>query len=370
MKKVLITTSVLLLSISAYAEVKIGALLALTGPISNIGKPSQEILEGVIADANKANFMGEKITLVSYDTQGMPDKTMMFAKKLINKDKVDVIVGPTSTGEAMSVIGTIMEAQTPTMGFVGGTPPVEPVRQYMFKSPQKTSTAVEKTFGYLKKKGWTKIGVVVDATGFGQDGLDQINKYAAGFTITGVEKFNMTDTDMTTQMKKILDTKPQAIVVWTVGKAGAVAAKSLRALDNDIPLIQSHGIADFAYTKLAGASAEGSIMPALKIVVAKQLPANDPQKKAIDLFNKRYGKLINETSVHAIYAYDGINLMLNAMKRAKNEKISIVQALETTKNFAGATGVYNITKTDHCGLDMSSLVMVRVKNGQFVLEDM
>jgi len=370
MKKILIAASVLLLSISAYAEVKIGALLALTGPISNIGKPSQEILEGVIADANKAKFMGEPITLISYDTQGMPDKTMLFAKRLINKDQADVIVGPTSTGEAMSILGTIMDAQIPTMGFVGGTPPVEPVRQYMFKSPQKTSTAVEKTFAYLKKKGLTKIGVVVDATGFGQDGLDQINKYSAGMTVTGVEKFNMTDTDMTTQMKKILDTKPQAIVVWTVGKAGAVAAKSLRALDKNIPLIQSHGIADFAYTKLAGDSAEGSIMPALKIVVANQLPANDPQKKAIELFNKRYGKLIDETSVHAIYAYDGLNLMLNALKRSKNEKITVIQALETTKNFTGVTGVYNLSKTDHCGLDASSLVMVKIKNGQFVLEDM
>ncbi len=370
MKKLTAAILFLLLSVSAYAEVKIGALLALTGPISNIGKPSEEIVTGAIEEANKSNLLGEKIVLVSYDTQGMPDKAMTFVKKLIKMDKVDVIVGPNSTGGAMAIMGDITSAKMPTMGLVGGTPPVEPVRPFMFKSPQKTSTAVEKAFAYLKKKGVTRIGVVIDATGFGQDGLDQINKYSAGMTITTVEKFNMTDTDMTTQMSKVLSTKPQAVVIWTVGKAGSVAAKSLRALDKNMLMIQSHGIADHSYLKLAGSSAEGSVMPALKILVADSIPSNDPQKKTIDSFLKRYGKLIDATSVHAIYAYDGINLMLNAVKRSKVENISIVQALETTRNFAGVTGIYNITKEDHCGLDTSSLVMVRVKNGKFILEDL
>lgn len=370
MKKSLYVLVTILISFTAFAEIRVGALLALSGPISNIGKPSQQIVEAVIAEANKKNLLKDKIVLITYDTQGMPDKAITLAKKLIDKDKVDFIVGPTSTGEAMAIINDVNAAKMPTMGFVGGTPPVEPVKPFMFKSPQKTSTAVEKTFAYLKKKGLTRIGVAVDATGFGQDGLNTIAKASDGITITTVEKFNMKDTDMTAQMAKILATKPQAVVVWTVGKAGAIAAKSLRALDKNIPLIQSHGIADFSYLNLAGSAAEGTVMPALKVVVADALPKNDPQKKAIALFNKRFGKLIKATSVHAVYAYDGINLMLNAASRAKSHNISLVQALESTKNYAGATGVYNITPTDHCGLNASSLIMVRVKNGKFVPEKM
>lgn len=370
MKKLLLAAMMLTISASAFAEVKIGALLALTGPISNIGKPSEEIVLSVVEEANKSNMLGDKITVVSYDTQGMPDKALTFVKRLIKMDNVDIIIGPNSTGGAMAIVGDSTASKMPVMGLVGGTPVVEPVKPFMFKSPQKTSTAVEKAFAYLKKKGLTRIGVVVDATGFGQDGLDQIQKYSAGMTITATEKFNMTDTDMTTQMSKILTSKPQAVVVWTVGKAGSVAAKSLRALDKNIPLVQSHGIADYSYLKLTGDAAEGSIMPALKILVASSLPNKDPQKKVIELFNKRYGKLIDETSVHAIYAYDGINLVLNALKRSKKEKISVTEALETTKNFAGVTGVYNMSKADHCGLDVSSLVMVKVKNGKFILEDM
>lgn len=372
MKKTLIAVLSLLISVTAYAEIKVGAVLALSGPISNLGKPAKEIVEGVIEEANKSNMLGEKITLITYDTQSLPDRAQYYTKKLIAKDKVDFIVGPNGTGEALSIINDINAAKIPTMGFVGGTPVVEPVKEYMFKSPQKTSTAVEKSFIYLKKKGKTKIGVIVDATGFGQDGLVQIQKYAGsmGMTITATEKFNMTDTDMTTQVSKVLASKPQAIVVWTVGKVGSIIAKNLEALDKNMLLVQSHGIADFAYLNLAGGAAEGSVMPALKIIVANDLPNNDPQKKVIAAFNKKFGKLIDETSVHAIYAYDGINLMLNAVKRSKKEKISVVQALESTKNFAGVNGTFNITKEDHCGLDLSSMVMVKVVNGKFVLEEM
>ncbi|MGE4317261.1 MAG: ABC transporter substrate-binding protein [Deferribacterales bacterium] len=359
-----------LFSVSAYAEIKVGAVLALSGPISNLGKPAKEIVEGVIADANKNNLLGEKISLVVYDTQSLPDRAQFYTKKLIAKDKVDFIVGPNGTGEALSIINDVMAAKIPTMAFAGGTPITDPVKEYVFKSPQKTSTAVEKSLLYLKKKGITRIGVAVDATGFGQDGLVQINKYAAGMTITAVEKFNMTDTDVTTQMSKILSTKPQAVVVWTVGKIGAIVAKNLKSLAPDMLLVQSHGIADYAYLNLAGAASEGSVMPALKIIVAESLPANDPQKKVIESFNKKFGKLIKATSVHAIYAYDGINLMLNAMKRSKTEKISMIQALETTKNFAGVNGTFNLSKDEHCGLDLSSMVMVKVKDGKFVLEEM
>jgi len=370
MKKSILTALLLLVSVCAYAEIRIGALLALSGPISNLGKPGQEIIDGVVEEANKKNLLGDKIRVISYDTQSLPDRAQTYAKKLIAKDKVDVIVGPNGTGEALSVIGEAMSSKTPIMAFAGGTSVVEPLKPYIFKSPQKTSTAIEKAFNYLKKKGLTKIAVAADATGFGQDGLDQINKYSTGLTITAIEKFNATDNDMSTQMAKLLSTKPQAVVIWTVGRAGAIAAKNLRALDKNILMVQSHGIADNSYLKLAGDAAENTVMPSVKLTVASSLPANDPQKKVIDAFVAKYGKLIDETSVHASYAYDGINLVLSALKKAKAEKITLQQALEKTTKFVGVTGVYNMSKNDHCGLDLSSMVMVRVKNGQFVLEEM
>jgi len=370
MKKTVITVLMLLVSVCAYAEIKIGALLALSGPISNLGKPGQEIIDGVIAEANKTNMLGEKITVISYDTQSMPDRAQTYAKKLIAKDRVNVIVGPNGTGEALSVIGEAMSSKTPMVAFAGGTSVVVPVRPFVFKSPQTTTTAIEKAFNYLRKKGITKIAVAADATGFGQDGLDQINKFSKGFTITGIEKFNATDNDVTTQMSKLLTAKPQAVVIWTVGRAGAIAAKSLRALDPNILMVQSHGIADNSYLKLAGAAAENTIMPSVKLTVASSIPANDPQKKTIDLFVKKYGKLIDETSVHASYAYDGINLVLAALKKSKAEKIPLQQAMEKITNFVGVTGVYNMSKSDHCGLDLSSMVIVRVKDGKFVLEEM
>ncbi|KAA0257340.1 ABC transporter substrate-binding protein [Deferribacter autotrophicus] len=368
MKKLILILLMVIFSItSVFAKIKIGALLAISGPASHIGKPAEIIIKTLTENFNKKNNLNEQIELVIYDTKSQPKIAIQFAKKLINKDKVDVIIGPNTTGSALAIIPFVQKAKIPTMTLVGGTSVVEPVKKYVFKSPQKTSTAIKKIKEYLLKHNITRIGVIADSGGFGQDGIKSLKKNANGLEIIGIEKFHKSDANMTSQLAKLLKKKPQAILAWTVGSAGAKIAKNLRQLDKEVLLIQSHGLADYYYIKLAGNFAENSILPATKFIVASQLPDSDPQKKILIDFNNQFGKLIENSSVHSVYAYDGFNLIIEAFKKSKEKNIPLVDALESIKNYVGVTGVYNLSNKDHCGLDESSMVIIKVKDGKFIL---
>ncbi|MGA1847135.1 ABC transporter substrate-binding protein [Deferribacter abyssi] len=368
MKKLTLTLLVIILTITpVFAKIKIGALLAISGPASHIGKPAEIIIKTLTKNFNEKNLLNEKIDLIVYDTKSQPKIAIQFAKKLINKDKVDVIIGPNTTGSALAIIPFVQKAKIPTMTLVGGTSVVEPVKRYVFKSPQKTSTAIKKIKKYLLKHNITKIAIIADSGGFGQDGIKSIKKLSKGLEIVGIEKFHKSDANMTSQLSKLLKKKPQAILAWTVGSAGAKIARNLRQLDKNILLIQSHGLADYYYIKLAGKFAENSILPATKYIVASQLPNSDPQKKILIDFNNQFGNLIKNSSVHSVYAYDGFNLIIEALKKSKEKNIPLVDALESISNYIGVTGVYNFSKKDHCGLDESSMVIIKVKDGKFLL---
>ncbi|BAI80597.1 branched-chain amino acid ABC transporter, substrate-binding protein [Deferribacter desulfuricans SSM1] len=353
------------ISITAFAEIKIGALLAISGPASHIGKPAEVILKELVKQHNQTHK--EKIRLIIYDTKSQPKMAIQYAKKLIKKNRVDVIIGPNTTGSALAIIPVVQKAKVVTMTLVGGTSVVEPVKKYVFKSPQKTSTAIKKIKDYLLNNKITKIGVIADSGGFGQDGIKSLKKLSNGLEIVGIEKFNKSDANMTSQLSKLLNKKPQAILAWTVGSAGAKIAKNLRHLNQNILLIQSHGLADYYYIKLAGTSAEGSILPATKFIVADQLPDSDPQKLLLIEFNQKFGKLIKDSSVHAVYAYDAFMLIMKGFEISKAKNIPLVDALEQIKNFISVTGVYNLSKQDHCGLDEDSMVIIKVENGKFKL---
>ena len=216
----------------AAEPIKIGAFFALSGPAAPIGTPTKLVAEMVVDQINKAGGInGRPIELVVGDTESDPAKAASIAKKFIFSDKVAAIIGPTSTGEGMQVKKIVEEAGMPTFMTVGGDPPIMKETgpfTYVFKSPQRSSTAVKKLYGYLKEKKLTKVALLTASDPFGKDGAVWLKKLAPDFGITLVaeESFGPKDTDMTPQLTKIKNAAPQAIVVWTIGPAGAIVAKN------------------------------------------------------------------------------------------------------------------------------------------------
>jgi branched-chain amino acid transport system substrate-binding protein len=362
----------------AAEPIKIGAFFALSGPAANIGTPTKLVAQMAVDKINKeGGINGRPIELIVGDTESDPAKAAVIAKKFIFNDKVAAIIGPTSTAEGMSVKKIVEEAGVPIFMTVGGDPVIMGgnlgAYTYVFKSPQRSSTAVQKLYGYLKAKGLTKVALLTASDSFGKDGLGWLEKLAPEFGIgfAAKESFGPSDTDMTAQLTKIRSAAPQAIVTWTIGPVGSIVAKNKAQLGIAIPLFQCHGLPDPKYIELAGKASEGDRMPATKLMVAETLPSSDPQKKVIAEFIQLYQGVYKHDkefpiNTHSGYAWDAIAIVADAMKKAGTDPKALRVAIEQTKGYVGVSGVYNLTPEDHNGLGVDSMVMVQVKNGKFV----
>lgn len=364
----------------AEGPIKIGACFALSGPQAPIGIPSKLVAEIVKDEINKnGGINGQPIELVVGDTESDPNKAASIAKKFIFSDKVAAIIGPTSTGEATQVKKIVEEAGIPTEMTVGGDQPIMKETgpfSYIFKSSQRSSTAVKKLYGYLKEKKLTKVALFTASDDFGMDGSGWLTRLAPdyGITLVAKESFGPKDTNMTAQLTKINNAAPQAIVVWTIGPAGAILAKNKARLGIKAPLFQGHGQPGPEYIHLAGKAAEGDRMPATRLMVVDQLPETNPQKPVIQKFIRLYKDACHfdrrfPLNTDSGYAWDALYIVTNAMKKAGINPKALRSAIEQTRGYVGVSGIYNLTPKDHNGLDVDSLVMVQVKDGKFRLAD-
>ncbi len=381
MKKLLAALTVVTFFASAAGAadtIKLGAFFDLSGRAAFIGTPTKLVAEMAVEKINnEGGINGQKLELVIADTEANPAKAASIAKKFIHKDGVAAIIGPTLTDTGMNVKKVVDSGQTPTFMTVGGDPVIMGGKygpfKYVFKSPQRSSVAVERLFIYLKEKNLTKIALLAAADGFGKDGERWMDKLAAqyGIEIIARESFGTRDTDMTAQLTKVKNASPQAIVAWTIGPAGSIIAKNKVQLGIDLPLFQCHGLPDPKYIELAGTASEGDRMPATKLMIVNELPDSDPQKAVIQEFvklytEKGYAKQF-PINTHSGYAWDAIMMVAAAMKKVGTDKEALRNEIEATKNYVGISGIYNITPEDHNGLGVDSMVMVQVKNGTFTL---
>jgi len=365
----------------AAENIKLGAFFDLSGRAAFIGTPTKLVAEMVVEKINsEGGINGRMIELEIGDTEANPAKTASLAKKFIYKDRVTAIIGPTLTDTGMSVKKIVHEGKTPIFMTVGGDPVIMGGEKFgpfdwVFKSPQRSSTAVERLFIYLKEKGLVKVALLTAADGFGKDGARWMKKLAPqyGIEILVEESFGTRDTDMTAQLTKVKNFHPQALIAWTIGPAGSILAKNKVQLGIDLPLFQCHGLPDPKYIELAGAASEGDRMPATKLMVVDQLADSDPQKAVIQEFVKLYQEKGYDKqfpiNTHSGYAWDAIMMVANAIKKVGTDAEALRREIENTANYVGVSGTYNITADDHNGLGVDSMVIVQVKNGKFVLAD-
>lgn len=370
-----LVTALCVVTTAAFAagEIKIGGLFAMSGKASNIGITSRDVAQMMVDDINRSGGInGSTLKLVVADTRSEPGQAAVALKKLVDRDKVVAVIGPTSTGEIMACLPVIEQAKIPVVACVGGAAAVVPVEQryWVFKSPQKSSSAVARIYKYLKSKKMTKVGLLVANDKFGQEGEELLDELAAsyGINIVAREKFGAEDADMSVQIGKIAAAKPKAMIVWTIGPAGGVIAKNAKSLKVPFKVVQCHGQPDAAYLKVAGAAANGTIMPATKLMAAGELSGSDRQKAIVLSFTEKYEKRgWGKVGTHSGYAWDAVQLVAGAIKKAGTDPAKIRDAIEKTKGYVGVSGIYNMSAKDHCGLDYNSLVMVEVKNGQYKL---
>jgi branched-chain amino acid transport system substrate-binding protein len=360
----------LALPASAAEELKVGALLSVTGPAAFLGAPEARTLEMLAEQANaRGGVAGHKVKLIVKDTGGSPEKAVSFARQLIDEEKVFAILGPSTSGETMAVKGIAEESKTLLISLAAAEVIVNPVAPHVFKTAQKDSHAAALIFQDMKKRGITRIAVFSSNTGFGKAGKEQIAKLAPEYGIQIVldEVYDKAATDLSAEATKLKGTSAQAVLNWSIEPAQSILVKNIRQLGLTLPIYQSHGFGNLAYAKAAGPAAEGVIFPLGKLAVADALPASDPQKKVLveyrDAYQKRYGE---EVSGFGGYAWDAFQLVAAAVEKVGLDRAKVRAALESTQGFVGQSGIFRFSPQDHNGLGIDSFVMLTVKDGRFV----
>ena len=363
------------LSTSAQAQdpIKIGSVLSVTGPAAFLGDPEKKTLNLYIERINAAGgVLGRKLELYTYDDGTDASKANGFAKRLIEEDKVDILIGGTTTGSTMAMVPVVEKAQIPFISLAGAVGIIEPVKKWVFKTPHTDRMAAEKVFEDMKKRGLTRVGLLSENSAFGQSGKKETLAVAGkyGMQIVANEMYGPKDADVTTQLTKIKNTAGvQAILVFGFGQGPAVVTKNIGQLGITLPHYESHGVASEEYIKLSGKAAEGVRLPAAALLVAKSLPGSDPQKPVVVGYEKAYkDRYKQEVSTFGGHAIDGLMIAVNAIKRAKStDKAKVRDAIEQTKGFIGTGGIVNMSPTDHMGLDLSAFRMLEIRNGTWTL---
>lgn len=353
--------------------IKIGGIFALTGSASWLGEPEGNTVKMYTEEINAAGGInGRPIEIIIEDTEGMETKAVNAVNKLITKDKVVAIVGPSRSGPSLAIIPIIERHKVPLVSCAAAAAITEPIKPYVFKTPQKDSDAAVRIFEHMQKKGYKKVALITGTTSFGSEGRKQCKEYAPkyGLEVVADETYGPQDTDMTAQLMKIKATGAEALVNWSIVPAQSIVAKNMQQLEIKIPLYQSHGFGNPKFAEACGEAGEGIIFPAGRLLAVDTLPDEHPQKKVLVNYKKKYEERFNEpVSTFGGHAYDAFHVVVEAIKNIEGEvtPAKIRDEIEKIKGFVGTGGIFNYSPEDHTGLTKEAFEMLTVKDGKFVV---
>ena len=362
---------VLAVSLAQAATIKVGAILAETGPAAFLGGPESRSLHMLVDEINaKGGINGNTIELIVKDSAGSPEKAVSFAKQLIEEEQVFAIIGPSTSGESLNIKKIAEDGKTIMISCSAAELIVNPVAKHVFKTAPSDSYAAQQIFMTMQKKGIKKIAVLAGNDGFGKAGKEQLAKNAPdfGITIVAEEVYDKSATDLTAIVAKLkANAEIQAVVNWSIVPAQSILAKNIRQAGWEVPIYQSHGFANIKYAEAAGAAAEGIIFPASRLLVASALPAG-PQKDLLMKYTTTYESKFNEkVSTFGGHTYDAMTILAKAIAVGGTDRDKVLEAMENIKGLIGTAGTFNFSPTDHGGLGLDAFAMLTVKNGQFVL---
>lgn len=352
--------------------IRIGAILAETGPIAFLGDPEVKTVKMLVDRINEdGGIDGMKIELIIKDSQASGDKAIAFANQLIEEEQVFAIIGPTSSGTSLAIKEICEEGETILMSCAAAEAISNPVASHVFTTPQQDRYAAQWVLKTMQEMGINKIGFVYEGTGFGKGGLAQFEKYSGDYGVELViaESYSIKETDFTGILTKVKGSNIEAVVNWAVFPAQSIIPKNMKQIGLDVPIFHSHGFGNIKYVETIGVeAAEGILFPCGKLLAAEQLPSGDPQKQLLLDYKKDYESTYNEAvSTFGGHAYDALMILVKAIEEEGADKVKVRKYIENLKNHPGTGGVYNYSASDHNGLGMDALVMYTVKNGKFVL---
>lgn len=358
---------------AAKTAYKIGAVLDISGPAASLGTPERNTIEMLKDKLNaQGGINGHPLDVVILDNKSNETEAVLAIKKLIDSEKVVAVLGASTSGPSLAMLDTAQKSGIPLVSLAASSKIVEPVadRKWVFKTAQSDIIVANKLASQFKEKGLQKVAFLYMNNAYGESGRQAFATAAQthGLQVVVEEKFEATDKDMTPQLTRVKRSDAQAALVWAIPPSASIITKNFKQLDLKIPLFHTHGVGNQQFLDLAGDAANGVRLAVGKLLVADQLPDNDPQKKVLlEYINDYKAKFNGNPSTFGGHAWDGFNLVVDALAKAGDDPAKTRDELEKAKNFTGISGVFNMSAQDHNGLDESCLVMVEVRDGKWTL---
>lgn len=343
-------------------KIKIGVIVAETGPASPLGKPEADAAKLIKKRLEAQGPVGGKeIEVIIKDYETNDTKAIMLMKELIAKDKVVAVVGATQVSANIAIRNVALESKIPLISLAQ----IPEYGDYVFGVVQTHEAVLMKMINYLKQNNISTVAWTNARDGFGQEGLEPFKKLAAahGIEIVAVEEFDPNATDMTVQLTKIKPKNPGAILVWSRVPAAGIIAKNYKQLGFTIPMIQSHGSANVGFLNQVGAEGDGILVVGSKLDVTDQLPDSD-QKKMLQEYNDNFFKEYKYAGgMFSAYAYDGLELLIKAISEGNDTPEKIRDYLENgVGTYKAVSGTLQLSKENHNGMDSDGMALLQVNN--------
>jgi branched-chain amino acid transport system substrate-binding protein len=374
--RIALAAAVARLASGAQAQVRIGVISSATGPTAFVGvaqRNSVALLPKKVGDATIEYF--------ALDDASDPTQSVSNVKKLLAEQKIDALIGPSGSPNAMGVIEVMAEAQTPMLAPVGTTAVVLPMdakKRWIFKTTQNDDIIADALIAHMRRSGVRSVGFIGYNDPYGEAWsrtvLPMFEK--AGIQVVANERYNRADTSVTGQVLKLKAAAPDAVFV--AGVAAGAALPQMQLVDAGYAgrVYQTHGAATDDFIRIGGRKVDGTIMAASLMLVLDQVPDSVPSKKIAADYVAAYEKLYgNRPATFGANVYDAGLLLQRALPEALARakpgtpefRSALRDALESTKELVATQGVYTMTAADHSGFDQRGRVLLTVKDGKWTL---
>ncbi|MEJ6005386.1 ABC transporter substrate-binding protein [Paucibacter sp. AS339] len=358
---------------SARADINVGVTVSATGPAASLGIPEKNTLSLM-----PATMGGHKVNYIVLDDASDTTAAVANTRKLITEHKVDVIIGSTTTPNSLAMLDAVVEGSTAMIAMAASARIVEPVdakKRWVFKTPQNDIMMALAIAQHMASAGVKTAGFIGFADAYGEGWFQEFSKIAdvKGIKVVASERYARTDTSVTGQVLKLMAAKPDAVLIAGSGTPAVLPQKTLKERGYAGKYYQTHGVANNDFLRVGGKDVEGTFLPSGGVLVAAQLPADHPVKKSAQDYVSKYEAAFGKGTVSTFggHAWDA-GLLLQAavpvaLKKAQPGtpafRAALRDALESVKELPGAHGVFNMSPTDHLGLDQRARVMVKIENG-------
>jgi branched-chain amino acid transport system substrate-binding protein len=363
---------------AALAQIKIGVTLSTTGPAGSLGIPEKNTIALLPKSAG-----GKSIEYIVLDDASDSSAAVVNTRKLISENRVDAIIGSTTTPNTLAMIDVVADGETPVISLASSARIIEPMnakKAWVFKTPQTDTMMVLAILEHAARRGMKTMAYIGFNDALGEAFYAEFEKFAETrkIKIVASERFAPRDTSVTAQVLKLVAANPEMVVVGASGTPAVLPARNLVERGYKGSVYFNHGVANNDFLRVGGKDIEGMYVPTSPVVVAAALPADHPAKAVALDYVRRYEAANGAGTVSAFgsYTWDAW-LELNqaipvALKKGepgtREFRVALRDALEGIRDLRVSNGVVTMSKNDHLGLDQRARVVVKVEGGKWKLD--